>query len=452
MGVVNFTMDRCVVIGNNRILPPFFAITNTYGVAIAGRLYPSTTLGPFFGATNATIKYCVFCGHQNAGLANADEILNVRQYGFIPSSIDARYNWWGANDGPSSFGPGHGDPIGPATITYAPWFTINISVSNSQIVVGGQTSTIIIQLTNLSDGSPASSNIIDGVYNVTLSSTLGVFNSGMMPVSLPLVNGQAQATFFSPSAIGLATISVSTDCNQTSRIAQVMVRVIGTVDLEIRKTARKSSLIQGENAIFTITVANKGNVPATNVILTDTYPNELLLVSSSPAGSQGSKTVSYTLGTLQPGNSQTFEIAFKLDQSVDLSNSNVLITNEAFVYGYNFYNNVKTTARDTATVSYSRIQKTPDMVITTTWKGLDTKKSLISAETELELQVSVEGCQYPCQINIDWGDSKQETKSLDKSGSVKSNHTWPAGEYKVVITAVDAYGKTRHISRNITVR
>ena len=454
MGVVNFTMNRCVVIGNNRELLPFFDILDTYGVAIAGRLYPSTILGPFFGATNATIQYCVFCGHQNAGLANADEVLNVRQFGFIPSSIDARYNWWGANDGPSSFGPGHGDPIGPATITYAPWFTMNTTVSNSQIVVGGQTSTITVRLTNLSDGSPASSNIIDGVYNVTLWSTLGVFNTGMMPVSLPLVNGQAQATFFSPSTIGLATISVTTDCNPNSQVAQVTVRVIGNVVLEVKKTARRSSLSQDENAAFVITVTNRGNVPATNVTMSDVNPRELEFVSASPSGSRGSGSIIFDLGTLQPGSSETFEVTFKLSQTADLSNGNkLLLINQAIATGYNFYNNFKVTSSDTAVVAYSGTQQTPDMEISTVWKGLETKTSTTEAGTKVELDVTAIGCHYPCKVNIDWGDSTCECKTQDDCDKcVCFDHTWAAGQYTVTITAVDEYGKTRYVIRKITVK
>lgn len=453
VGVINFLMERCVVIDNEREVLPVYPLSGTYGVAIAGRLYPSSSLGPFFEATNATIRYCIICNNQNAGLANADEVLNVRQYGFIPSSVDARYNWWGANDGPSYLGPGHGDPIGPATISYNPWLVMGITTSTGQVVVGsGQTSTIIVRMNTLSDGSGAVSTIIDGVLDITMTTSIGTFGNGFQTITVPMTGGQAQAQFSSATDIGLATIAAYTECNPASSTCQTKVNVLGSAQLEVRKTARKSTLIKGDTASFVVTVYNKGNVPAINVSLTDIYPRELVFLSSLPSGSQGINSVNFIIGTLLPGNQATFELSFKLDDSVDLSSGRIAIANEALATSYNFYNNEKTIARDTAIITFSQLQPTPDMIINSAWKGLDTKNGTINASTNLELQVSVDGCQYPCQITVDWGDSQQETKSLDNPGSVTFSHSWTAGEFKVSIKASDAYGRTKFVTRTITAR
>lgn len=452
MGVTNFLMEKCVIMNNNRELLPFFTTADTYGVAIAGRLYPNTVFGPFFGSTNATIRSCVFCGHLNAGLANADEVLNVRQYGFIPSSVDARYNWWGANDGPSSFGPGHGDPIGPATITYDPWLVMSIASSTTQILVGSQTSTITVSMNTLSDGTPASSTIMDGVLDVTMSVPIGAFGNGNQTITVPMIAGQAQATFSSTSTIGTATVTAYIECNSVYATCTTSINVVGKALLEIRKTAKKFSLVKGESATFVIAVTNRGDVPAINVNLIDTYPKELVFVSSRPSGSQQINSVNFNIGTLLPGRQATYEITFELSNNVDLSSNKITLTNEAITTGYNFYNNEKTTAKDTAIITYSQIPPTTDMQINTIWKGLDVRNSIIGAGANLELQVSVEGCNYPCQISLDWGDLQHETKSLDNPGFVKFNHVWTTGEFKVVIKVSDAYGKTKFISRTVTVK
>jgi hypothetical protein len=44
--------------------------------------------------------------------------------GYGPGSsgtLDATYNWWGANDGPSPVGPGSGDAVSSANVNYVPW-------------------------------------------------------------------------------------------------------------------------------------------------------------------------------------------------------------------------------------------------------------------------------------------------------------------------------------------
>lgn len=451
MGVTNFLMERCVIMNNNRELLPFFTTADTYGVAIAGRLYPNTTFGPFFGATNATIRYCVFCGHQNAGLANADEVLNVRQFGFIPSSIDARYNWWGANDGPSSMAPGHGDPIGPATITYNPWLTMRITASNSQIILGGQTSIITVYLDRLSDGTVPSSTIMDGVLGVTFTTTLGLFENGLASITKTITGGEAQATLHSTSYVGDATIQAYTGCSSTYSVCQTTVKIIGNVVFEIRKSARKSALTKGENASFVISVTNKGNVPALNVVLTDAYPKELAYISSMPSGSQGLDKVTFNVGTLLPGRTESFEITFKLDDKIDIPEGKLMVTNEAIVTGNNYYTGVKSTNKDSSIVSYTQHSPALDMQVNIKWNGLDTRNNTISSKSKLYLQISVDGGKNPCQITVDWGDGQNNKKTLDATSPVELSHSWSNGQYTVTIKVVDAYGKTKIIKRKINV-
>ncbi|WP_144180803.1 hypothetical protein, partial [Pseudomonas sp. Kh14] len=44
--------------------------------------------------------------------------------------LDATYNWWGDESGPSGVGSGTGDAVS-ANVNYSPWLVPNISVTKS---------------------------------------------------------------------------------------------------------------------------------------------------------------------------------------------------------------------------------------------------------------------------------------------------------------------------------
>ncbi len=63
-----------------------------------------------------------------------------------------------------------------------------------------------------------------------------------------------------------------------------------------------------ESGDFTITVTNSGDVDLTNVTVTDTIPTNLTYTSSTPAGTVAGKTVTWNLGNLAVGASQTITL------------------------------------------------------------------------------------------------------------------------------------------------
>jgi uncharacterized repeat protein (TIGR01451 family) len=452
-GIDNFLTDRCSILNNTRELLPFFDLSATYGIGIMGRFYPQPTEGPNFEPSgNVVVKNTLFCGNTFCGILNIDQSNDVAGKGFTPTIVDARSNWWGANDGPSGFGEGHGDPVNPGLITFDPWIVMNLSSPVSQINIGGQSTNVKASLGTLSDGTPLGSTVMDGIINITLTTTYGSFENGFQSVILPIVSGIAQTKLVSGYNIGLASITLFSECNLEYPITSTTIRIVGEIDLTVKKTARKSSLFEGEKASFVITVANRGNVPATNVVLSDIFPRELTFVSSSPSGASSQGKVLFEIGTLLPGQSTTFDLTFKLGDKTELGEQKLLLTNEAIVTGYNFYTGEKSVAKSSAIVNYQKPVPTPDMQIVAKWKGLDSKNNIIDAQAELMLDVSVEGCTYPCQINVDWGDRTANKRSLESSGFVSFSHSWSSGQYTVTIKAMDAYGKTKILTRTINVR
>ncbi len=75
----------------------------------------------------------------------------------------------------------------------------------------------------------------------------------------------------------------------------------------------------GENVLFTITNTNRGSLPATGIVVTDTVPNELEVVSAST--SQGAfringSTLSFNVGTVNPAQVVTLTISTRVRPDV----------------------------------------------------------------------------------------------------------------------------------------
>jgi hypothetical protein len=114
------------------------------GVVIGGEgydhFYPEDWLnwgimlevGPYQPVNNIIIR--------NNLVGNAAQGVNVDATVTSGTPINARYNWWGAADGPGPVGPGSGDDVS-TDVTYAPWLTapvvpVTANVALEEIVAG----------------------------------------------------------------------------------------------------------------------------------------------------------------------------------------------------------------------------------------------------------------------------------------------------------------------------
>jgi uncharacterized repeat protein (TIGR01451 family) len=112
------------------------------------------------------------------------------------------------------------------------------------------------------------------------------------------------------------------DPNRDDNSATATVDVGRLADLSVRKSATPSPLVPGTNVTFELVVTNDGPNPASNVTVSDPLPDGLTFVSASPGCGEASGTVTCTIGSLDPGASQTFTVTAKVAGSVDRCVSN----------------------------------------------------------------------------------------------------------------------------------
>lgn len=184
----------------------------------------------------------------------------------------------------------------------------------------GLPSSIIIPATVVltASGGPGSSR---GLFTWTFSTNCGgTFTSTTTPnngPANPITIGPTdattvQVTYDSTSAIpGACTFTVKlVTSSGRSAMLQVTTTIWLPAGLSLTKGDSPDPVLYGNNVTYTLTVTNSGPGPATNVVLTDTLPANMVFVSATPSqGScSGTTTITCNLGTINNGANATVTI------------------------------------------------------------------------------------------------------------------------------------------------
>ena len=92
------------------------------------------------------------------------------------------------------------------------------------------------------------------------------------------------------------------------------------------KTVDVASANPGDQVVYTLTYGNAGGAPATGVLITDTLPPFIDFQSASGGGTYdgGSRTVTWTIGTIRPGESAAVTVTCRINPSQNFIGSAVL--------------------------------------------------------------------------------------------------------------------------------
>ena len=127
--------------------------------------------------------------------------------------------------------------------------------------------------------------------------------------SFPLDNG----TIISNDAIAIWD-SDGDGINDATSHAYANLSIVSSPHLTITKTDSNDPVNPGDVFNYTITITNDGNANATNVIVKETYDDNVTFVSSSPSGYGNDE---WHIPLLQPGDSYTINITVRVRSPLD---------------------------------------------------------------------------------------------------------------------------------------
>ena len=221
----------------------------------------------------------------------------------------------------------------------------------------------------------------------------GVVTTAKVACNLGTLAGGASATvtvnFTSTGASDIndtATVSSTTpDPNTANNSATGHVSFVAGADLSISKTGLPNPVVAGTNLTYTITVNNAGPSTATGVVVKDTIPGQVSVLSVSPgtgsctAGIPGNplQPLTCTLGNLAPAGVVTINVVVAVSSSVP--NGTVLNNNATVGSAVNDPNNSNNSATAAVTV-----QARADLAITKT-----SDKSVYKPSSVITYTVSV---------------------------------------------------------------
>ncbi len=250
----------------------------------------------------------------------------------------------------------------------------------------------------------------------------------------------------------IASFAHSLDGGQSLRSDTVTLGLKGSETivgngLKITKTSKSFSYNVNDELEFTISVTNTGLESLSDVSLTDVFPRELSFISSQPSGQAGVSSVRFSLGTLDPGETETVKISFNLNRGVSVNDCLTLINDAVAQTG-------AVISKTSCTFSICRPKAPDPLVLNATWVGIDTQTGVGNLGTPVLILVKVTGGSSPYDLYFDWGEGSTmlgDQRDGDEIPAVVVENLEP-GDYSFSVKCVDAYGGTRSIFRKVTIK
>jgi len=249
---------------------------------------------------------------------------------------------------------------------------------------------------------------------------------------------------------GNGIISPVTPIEEDGGAAPIGTVTITPVDSRIQLRSWPNSSVIFSNSIveFTVHSRNTGNQELKDVVINSIVPRQLKMLSSIPSGPMSSNSVRFRIGSLKPGAS--FYIKIKCKPQIPAGqipeNGTMLFLTSYLTSG----NNIST--QSTALTRLIGPTSVVPVSMDVTWKGLNTKTNVVNLGTALSLEIKLNGGSPPYTIDVEWGDGGRSQGVLEQKDATIFDHSYKSrGEYEVVLTCSDSFGRSVRSSRKIRV-
>jgi len=129
----------------------------------------------------------------------------------------------------------------------------------------------------------------------------------------PAGSAETITDFALPEGAGTYFVRVSGSANAAQRYALTVALDATEADLSITKTDSLDPAFTGTSLVYTVEVANAGPLAATNVVVTETLPAGVTLVSTSGCTNDPTGVPTCNLGTIANGASKSFQVTVTID-------------------------------------------------------------------------------------------------------------------------------------------
>ncbi len=233
----------------------------------------------------------------------------------------------------TAYVPGISNPAVHKQFVVKHWLDITARFPNDAINAAGTTHLLTVQTVKVSDGTP--------VGNVPVRFTI----TGNTPAASFVETTPASTTYTvetDPYGFAVATLQQTAPAQGTNTVtidimtpfdpAYVLLtddvtKQWQSTELGVTKVG-PDQIAMLEQAAYTITVNNAGDLTATGVTLTDQIPMGMTYVSSSPTGTVSGSTVTWNVGSLNTAASSSYTLVLQGTQSGLWTNTVVATSNE----------------------------------------------------------------------------------------------------------------------------
>ncbi len=161
-------------------------------------------------------------------------------------------------------------------------------------------------VTYVSDDSGGTYNRGSGEWNLGDLSNGG---SASLVIQATVNSGTAGTTVINKTT---AAAGDQTDLNTNGDVLEAQIFIDNATDIVLSKTANNANPNEGDEVVYTITVSNRGNTLATNLVITDVLPSGLTYVSGLPSKGLWISP-SWSINSLAAGDSESLNLVVRVD-------------------------------------------------------------------------------------------------------------------------------------------